>query len=99
LISLRYGAVPLVRRTGGLADTVEDASADLRSGTGFVFESATAPALAKAVERAMNAFADRKSWRAMQQRGMRQDWSWGRAAPQYEQLYTSALAARNEAVA
>jgi starch synthase len=99
LISLRYGAVPLVRRTGGLADTVEDASADLRTGTGFVFESATAPALAKAVERAINAFADRKSWRAMQQRGMRQDWSWQRAAPQYEQLYESALAARTEAVA
>jgi starch synthase len=97
LISLRYGAVPLVRNTGGLADTVMDAADDL--GTGFVFEDATAASLAKACERALAAFGDRKRWRAIQQRGMRQDWSWGRAASQYEELYRSAVAARNEAVA
>jgi starch synthase len=97
LISLRYGAVPLVRRTGGLADTVVDAAED--GGTGFVFDDATVTSLAQACERALAAFRDRAGWRAMQQRGMRQDWSWGRAAPQYEELYRSAMAARNEAVA
>src|SRR5262249_23431620 len=96
LISLRYGAVPLVRRTGRLADTVEDASADLRAGTGFVFDDATARALASAVERAITARHDRDGWRAMQQRGMRQDWSWDRAAPKYLTLYDAAIRVRSE---
>ncbi len=90
LISLRYGAVPLVRRTGGLADTVQDADLPLRSGTGFVFEAATAHELEHAVGRALAAFEQRVGWRAMQERGMRQDWSWGRAAGKYIALYTRA---------
>jgi starch synthase len=94
LISLRYGAVPLVRRTGGLNDTVEDADASLSRGTGFVFEHATADDLRGAAERALAAFADREGWRAMQQRGMRQDWSWGRAAVAYASLYERAIADR-----
>jgi starch synthase len=94
LISLRYGAVPLVRRTGGLADTVADASADLGSGTGFVFDAADAGELQQACERAIDAFAQRDAWRALQQRGMRQDWSWKRAAGQYARLYDEAARAR-----
>jgi starch synthase len=97
LISLRYGAVPLVRRTGGLVDTVEDASADLRTGTGFVFDDATAPALEQACERAAAAYANRDGWRAMQERGMRQDWSWGRAAGEYIELYEAAHSPRTAA--
>jgi starch synthase len=88
-----------VRRTGGLADTVDDASADLRTGTGFQFEALTATALARTCERACAGFQQRARWRAMQQRGMRLDWSWNRAAPQYARLYEAARAARNEAVA
>ncbi len=94
LISLRYGAVPLVRRTGGLADTVQDADASLRSGTGFVFDAATADELAAAAQRALDAFTDREAWRALQQRGMRQDWSWSRAAGKYHDLYEAAANAR-----
>jgi starch synthase len=94
LISLRYGAVPLVRRTGGLADTVEDAREPLHSGTGFVFDAAEPHELAAAAERALAAFHDRAGWRAMQERGMRQDWSWGRAAGQYLELYDAAAADR-----
>jgi starch synthase len=99
MISLRYGAVPLVRRTGGLADTVQDADPALTSGTGFVFEDANAHELGQACERALRAFENRKGWRSMQQRGMQQDWSWKRAAPLYALLYDDALAARAEAVA
>jgi starch synthase len=99
LISLRYGAVPLVRRTGGLADTVADADANLTSGTGFVFAAATAGGLKHACERALRAFENRAGWRAMQVRGMSQDWSWKRAAPLYARLYGDALASRAEAVA
>jgi starch synthase len=94
LISLRYGAVPLVRRTGGLNDTVEDADASLSRGTGFVFEQATSDDLRGAADRAVAAFADRGAWRAMQQRGMRQDWSWARAARAYASLYEHAIADR-----
>jgi starch synthase len=98
LISLRYGAVPLVRRTGGLADTVEDADGALTHGTGFAFDGATSHELAAAMQRAATAFANRDGWRAVQLRGMRQDWSWGRAAGKYVALYEAAAAARALAV-
>ena len=97
LISLRYGAVPLVRRTGGLADTVRDADLPRRSGTGFVFDAPTARELEHAAERALAAFEDAAGWRALQERGMRQDWSWGRAAGQYRELYAAAIADRQRA--
>ena len=99
LISLRYGAVPLVRRTGGLADTVEDADEGLTRGTGFVFDAATSDALAGCVLRATAAFRNRAGWRAMQERGMRQDWSWRRAAEQYDALYAAARDERLDAIA
>lgn len=96
LISLRYGCVPLVRRTGGLSDTVEDADAAVTSGTGFVFGAADAGELRHACERALAAFARRDAWRALQERGMRQDWSWGRAGARYAELYDAARASRAE---
>ncbi len=99
LIALRYGAVPLVRRTGGLADTVEDADASLTRGTGFVFEDASAEALRSCCERAIAAYGDGAGWRALQERGMRQDWSWDRAAGQYLALYDAALTARADEIA
>ncbi|MEX0749581.1 MAG: glycogen/starch synthase [Dehalococcoidia bacterium] len=98
LISLRYGAVPLVRRTGGLNDTVQDADPSLTTGTGFIFEGATARDLREAAERALTAFANRAGWRAMQERGMRQDWSWGPAADNYAALYETAIADRGARV-
>jgi starch synthase len=99
LISLRYGAVPLVRRCGGLADTVEDADAGLTRGNGFVFERANASELRTALERALAAYGNRAAWRTMQERGMRQDWSWGRAAGRYLELYAAAVADRTAAMA
>jgi starch synthase len=97
LISLRYGAVPLVRKTGGLADTVQNADLPLRSGTGFVFEQPHARELEHACWRAIAAFEDPAGWRALQERGMRQDWSWGRAAGKYMELYETAIADRQRA--
>jgi starch synthase len=99
LISLRYGAVPLVRRTGGLADTVSDADAALTTGTGFMFDEASAEALRGCVERAIAAWPNQAGWAAMQQRGMRQDWSWNRAAGQYDALYQAALDDRRDEIA
>ncbi len=97
LISLRYGAAPLVRKTGGLADTVQDADAAMESGTGFVFEAADTVALQRACERAIAAYRSEAGWRAMQERGMRQDWSWGRAAGKYIELYEAAISDRRAA--
>ncbi len=97
LIALRYGAVPLVRRTGGLADTVRDADLARGSGDGFVFDAASADDLARAAGRALVAYEDRAGWRALQQRGMRQDWSWRRAAGTYRELYAEAISDRRRA--
>jgi starch synthase len=82
MYALRYGTPPLVRRTGGLADTVTDAAEP--DGDGFVFDGDDPwPALARAVE----AFADPDRWRALQRRGMARDFSWDRSAFAYEDLY------------
>ena len=94
LYSLRYGTVPIVRRVGGLADTVVDAnSANIAAGTatGIVFDAATAEALAGAVQRALALFRDRRSWKKIQLTGMRQDFSWRHSAAEYLHLYETAI--------
>jgi len=96
LIALRYGAVPVVRRTGGLADTVQDCDLHLSSGTGFTFEAATAQELEHAVERALAAHENPTAWRSLQIRGMSQDFSWDRAAGLYRDMYERALNLRQE---
>jgi starch synthase len=92
LIAMRYGCVPIVRRTGGLADTVRDHGAE--GGTGFVFERVEGWATRDALERALAVYADRPAWVALQRRGMAQDFSWGPSARKYEALYYRALAAK-----
>src|SRR5690606_17840122 len=79
LAALRYGAVPVVARVGGLTDTVIDASPmALAAGaaTGFQFAPVTAARLLGALRRALAAFAEPKSWRALQRAGMATDVSW-----------------------
>jgi len=95
LYSLRYGTVPIVRRTGGLADTVVDVTSQSLldgSATGFVFEHPTAPALWEAIERAIE-FHHRPSswWEKLAITGMRQDFSWPASAIQYLDLYRKAI--------
>ena len=94
LYALRYGALPLVRRVGGLADTVTDANAvTLADGTatGFAFDDATPAALEATFHRASALFADRNSWRRVMRQGMACDFSWAAAARQYVELYRSLL--------
>ena len=90
MIAMRYGAVPVVRRTGGLADSVSPFDAATASGTGFLFDELTTDALADALCEAIAAYDDKDSWRALQQRGMQSDFSWGNAAQQYVELYKRA---------
>lgn len=97
LYSLRYGTVPLVRRTGGLADSVVDANgATLEDGTatGIHFEEASASALLLAVERTLHLYDQPKLWKRMVSHGMRQDVSWNHSAREYIALYEKVLAGR-----
>ncbi len=82
----RYGALPVARATGGLVDTIVDCDAKLETGTGFLFEQASAEALLGAVERALAA-RTLASWPALVRRVMRLDRGWERPARRYEQIY------------
>ncbi|MGL4513122.1 MAG: glycogen synthase GlgA [Lacipirellulaceae bacterium] len=93
LYSLKYGAVPIVRETGGLADTVTNATdATLAAGTanGFSFGDASSYALQMAIDRACRAYHQPETWRQLVTTGMRQDWSWDRSAGLYTELYGKA---------
>ncbi|HET9869151.1 MAG TPA: glycogen/starch synthase, partial [bacterium] len=87
LIALKYGTVPVVRRTGGLADTIEDLSPDGKRGTGFMFEEYRTEALWATLQRALEAFHQPKIWKGLVQRGMTQDFSWDASAQRYLDLY------------
>jgi starch synthase len=91
MIAFRYGTVPLVRATGGLADTVIDADADPAGGNGFVFGPAEPDALVEAGRRAIAAFGDRERWAGLMRRGMALDFSWARPAREYEAAYRRAI--------
>jgi len=90
LYALRYGTVPVVRRTGGLADTVVDVDARTitdRSATGFVFDRPDGYGLTEALERALAAFREPLHWRLMQLQAMTRDFSWQASAAEYIALY------------
>jgi starch synthase len=100
LCALRYGAVPIVSRVGGLADTVIDANeAALAAGsaTGIQFAPVTREALEFAIARAVKLFGDRNEWERVQANGMKSDVSWRRPAGQYAQLYRAAIRERSRA--
>ncbi len=92
MYSQRYGTIPVVRRTGGLSDTVVDVTpAALADGTatGIVFDHADAGGIAWGVERALALRRDPAAWRGLQRNGMQRDFSWSRTAGQYVELYES----------
>ena len=87
MYSLRYGTAPLVRRTGGLADTVEPFDPATGEGNGFVFDEFTAGALRAELERALDLFPDQAAWKRLVKNGMAADWSWERQGGHYLRLY------------
>jgi starch synthase len=91
LYSLRYGTLPIVRATGGLADTVADAG-EMGQGTGFSFSQYTPGALVAAVRRALAAYRHPETWQQMQRRGMKQDHSWDASAREYVKVYRALTA-------
>lgn len=95
LYAFRYGAIPVVRATGGLVDTVVDTTpASLAAGTasGFVFEAYDSRALEHALLRALDTHADHSVWRQLVTRVMQQDWSWDTSARKYLELYEQVCA-------
>ena len=97
LYSLRYGTLPIVRRIGGLADTVVDATPEnLSAGTatGIVFDQASMDELILAVERALTLYKNKPLWRKTMLAGMRQDFGWHRSATEYLQMYEQTLLTR-----
>jgi starch synthase len=91
MYSLAYGTVPIVRATGGLADTVTDADLNRDTGTGFVFADYKPAAMIDAIRRAVAAFADKVRWGSIRRRGMELDFSWDHSAENYMALYEAAL--------
>jgi starch synthase len=95
MYSLRYGTVPVVRQTGGLADTIVDATElALAAGTatGFSFVEDSPAALSETLRRAVEAYRRPEVWSRLIATGMRQDWSWATSAKRYETLYRETAA-------
>ena len=99
MYSLRYGTLPIVRRVGGLADSVVDTNKTTmanRTATGFVFDSYDATSLAETVERAIDLFHQAEDWRQVMVNGMSLDWSWENSAKNYIDVYQRALERRHQ---
>lgn len=92
MYSQRYGTVPIVRRTGGLADTVENYDASTGEGTGVVFDHLNEDGMRWALGRALELYAEPDHWAAMRANGMARDFSWRRQSGLYEDLYHRVLA-------
>jgi starch synthase len=91
MIAMKYGTIPLVRKTGGLADTVENLSPDGKKGTGFVFENYRGSDLLFILKRATEAFHQPKLWTELVARAMKQDFSWDASARKYLEIYGKIL--------
>jgi len=92
MYSMRYGTIPVVRFTGGLADTVKEFDPASGKGTGFVFHEYDARALVDAVKRARSIFWNKEQWALLMKNAMEEDFSWKRAAAGYVELYRKAVA-------
>jgi starch synthase len=95
MYSMRYGTIPIVRRTGGLADTVIDATTENienQVATGLIFDEEDPRELLYCMQRALRLFRDKTTWQMMQLNGMKRDFSWHQSAQQYVSLYQRLLA-------
>ncbi|MEN6614948.1 MAG: glycogen synthase GlgA [Syntrophorhabdus sp.] len=92
LYSLRYGTVPVVRGVGGLEDTIIDYTDFPETGTGFKFYDYTKEAMLDAIERALSLYQNKDVWKSLVIRCMKEDFSWGKSAREYVELYKKAIA-------
>jgi starch synthase len=91
LIALRYGTIPVVRRTGGLADTIVEWDPGAGTGTGFLFDALTPEACQAALTRALQAYDEPTSWRRLVRNAMAEDFSWEASAQKYVTAYRKAM--------
>ncbi|MEK7611991.1 MAG: glycogen/starch synthase [Patescibacteria group bacterium] len=94
LEAMRYGAIPIARKTGGLADTVQDCDVQKKIGTGFVFTDFDPQSMMIAITRAYENFKNTGVWRMIQKNAMAQDFSWSKAADEYARLFVQAVGFR-----
>jgi starch synthase len=94
MMSLRYGAAPIVRATGGLDDTVTHFNPKTLQGNGFKFKAYTPTAFLRQIQNALSLFREKKKWRALIQNGMEGDYSWTASAEKYLKLYHSIIRKR-----
>ncbi len=91
IVALRYGSLPIVHKTGGLADTVIDSDEQPRKGNGFVFASATPEDMIGALDRALLAYENRRQWLKLVKRGMTHDFGWNSSVVSYTEIYRKAM--------
>ncbi|MDN5364294.1 MAG: starch synthase [Eubacteriales bacterium] len=96
LISLRYGTIPIVRATGGLADTVVDYNPETGMGNGFSFDHYSAFELLHTIRRALSTYRDRERWEKLMRAAMEADFSWNRSAAEYLEVFDRAIVKRRE---
>ncbi len=94
MISLRYGTIPVVRSTGGLADTITEFSSETGEGNGFAFVDYNGAALRDTMERGARTYASKRLWQQLVQNAMASDFSWDRSAHEYVSLYQRAIERR-----
>jgi starch synthase len=98
LEAMRYGATPIVRKTGGLADTVKDHAFSGSGGTGFVFKDFDSQAMMIAITRAFENFQNKTTWRALERRMMAENFSWDTSAKEHAHLFDVASASHKRDV-
>lgn len=96
MIALRFGTIPVVRATGGLADTIQEFDPVTSEGNGFCFQDYTSEALVSAVKRSLQIFHDKKNWRTLVKNAMTSDFSWKASAKKYVKLYEEVLSRKKE---
>ena len=94
--AMRYGAIPIVRATGGLDDTVQDFNPGTHEGNGFKFKDFDGWSLYGQMVRAMETYRNKDTWKKIQQNAMKTDFSWDKVAVKYENLYIKALHFKTE---
>jgi len=94
LYSLKYGTVPIVRKTGGLADTIENYDPVSGQGTGFVFKNYDVQELLETIKRALKVYENQDAWIGLMRDGMKKDFSWEASAEKYVEIYLKALQKR-----
>jgi len=93
--AMRMGTIPIVRKTGGLADQVEDYHPSDHTGTGFLFEKFDSTSFMISFIRAFENFRDKEKWRSLQRRAMGKDFSWERSAKKYVDLFIRAIRSKD----